>query len=218
MQKHTILIVDDDQSSIEILSEALGDDYEIVFALNGSQALSTAFDERVDLILLDLVLPDMSGYSVCRSLKANPAVKDVPVIFITAMGDAEQEAAGLELGAVDYISKPIQPVIVRLRVRNHLELKIQRDALEQKNRELQEAITKIDLLSGLIPICAECKKIRNDSGYWEQIEQYLKAHSGVIFSHGLCPTCAEKARSDFAKATGIITRWDDEGPKSGNIE
>jgi response regulator RpfG family c-di-GMP phosphodiesterase len=216
MEKHTVLIVDDDQSSIEILSEALGDDYEIVFALNGAQALSTAYNERVDLILLDLVLPDMSGYSVCRSLKAHPVVKDVPVIFITAMGDAEQEAAGLELGAVDYISKPIQPMIVRLRVRNHLELKIQRDALEQKNKELHEAIGKIDLLSGLIPICAECKKIRNDSGYWEQIEYYLHTHSGVAFSHGICPTCAEKARSDFAKSSDIIIKWKSENQKSGN--
>jgi DNA-binding response OmpR family regulator len=192
MKNQTILIVDDDLSSIEILSQTLEGDYEILFAQSGKEALMTAYSEPLDLILLDLVLPDMSGYSVCRSIKAHPTVKTVPVIFISAMGDAEQETAGLELGAVDYITKPFHPSIVRLRVRNHLEMKAQRDALEEKNRELHEAIGKINLLSGLIPICAQCKKIRNDKGYWEQIESYLKEHSTATFTHGICPECSSK--------------------------
>jgi PleD family two-component response regulator len=200
MERQTILIVDDDLSSIEILSEALEGDHEVLFALTGKEALSTAYTEPLDLILLDLVLPDMSGYAVCRSLKNNPSTKGVPVIFITAMGDTEQEAAGLELGAVDYITKPFNPAIVKLRVRNHMEMKKQRDILEQRNRELHEAIGNINLLSGLIPICAECKKIRNDSGYWEQIESYLRSHSGATFSHGLCPECAGRARVAYTKA------------------
>ncbi len=201
MKRQTILIVDDDASSIEILSQALEGDYEILFAMSGKEALTTAFTEPIDLVLLDLVLPDMSGYSVCRSLKSHPSLSDVPIIFITAMGDAEQESAGLELGAVDYITKPFHPVIVRLRVRNHLELKAQRDALAAKNLELHEAIGKINLLSGLIPICAQCKKIRNDSGYWERIETYLRTHSGATFSHGLCPECAASARTEFQKVS-----------------
>jgi DNA-binding response OmpR family regulator len=195
MKRQTILIVDDDLGSIEILSEALEGDYEILFAQNGTDALTTAYSEPVDLILLDLVLPDMSGYSVCRSIKAHPTIKTIPIVFISAMGDVEQETTGLELGAVDYITKPFQPSIVKLRVRNHLEMKAQRDALEEKNRELHEAIGKINLLSGLIPICAQCKKIRNDKGYWEQIESYLREHSTASFTHGLCPDCAGKQKA-----------------------
>jgi DNA-binding response OmpR family regulator len=207
MGRQTVLIVDDDPSSIEILSEALEGDCDVLFALTGKEALTTAYTEQIDLILLDLVLPDMSGYAVCRSLKNNPSTKAVPVIFITAMGDTEQEAAGLELGAVDYIAKPFHLAIVKLRVKNHLELKAQRDVLEQRNRELHEAIGKINLLSGLIPICANCKKIRNDSGYWEQIESYLKTHSGATFSHGLCPECASRAKEEYSKAREKIEEW-----------
>lgn len=213
MERQTVLIVDDDLSSIEILSEALEGDYDVLFALTGKEALTTAYTEQLDVILLDLVLPDMSGYAVCRSLKNNPSTKAVPIIFITAMGDMEQEAAGLELGAVDYIAKPFHPAIVKLRVKNHLELKAQRDTLEQRNRELHEAIGKINLLSGLIPICANCKKIRNDSGYWEQIESYLKTHSGATFSHGLCPECAQKAREEYSKTREKIEKGDVSGSR-----
>lgn len=126
-----ILVVDDAPVNIQILNEALKSDNRIFFATNGADALKIAANTMPDLILLDIMMPDMDGYEVCRRLKADPLLKDIPVIFITAMSQHESETAGFELGAVDYIAKPFSPSIVRLRVRNHLELKRQRDMLSQ---------------------------------------------------------------------------------------
>lgn len=124
-----LLIVDDAPINIQLLNDVLKDDVRVFFATNGSDALKIASTTIPDLILLDIMMPEMDGYEVCRKLKTDPLLRDIPVIFITAKSQQEDEATGLELGAVDYITKPFSPGIVRLRVRNHLELKRQRDLL-----------------------------------------------------------------------------------------
>jgi diguanylate cyclase (GGDEF)-like protein len=126
-----ILVVDDEVSNIELLSAALEDEYEICFATSGAEALELARSVLPDLILLDVIMPGMDGYAVCLEIKADPLLADVPVIFTTALGDQEAEVKGLELGAVDYVAKPIAPVIVRARVRNHIEMKRMRDQLAE---------------------------------------------------------------------------------------
>ncbi|OGU17921.1 MAG: histidine kinase [Geobacteraceae bacterium GWC2_53_11] len=190
--KAKLLIVDDTATNIQILNEALEGEFETFFALNGVDALKTAQAVLPDLILLDVMMPAMDGFEVCSRLKEDPQLKDIPVIFITALGQPEEESRGLTLGAVDYVTKPINPALVLLRVRNHLELKNQRDALERRTRELEKALAEIKLLQGIIPICASCKKIRDDKGYWQQVEVFIMNHSEAEFSHGLCPACAEK--------------------------
>jgi len=141
--KQKILIVDDTPENIQILMETLKDDYKIVAAINGEKALKMA--EMVpfpDIILLDIMMPGMDGYEVCNRLKNNEKTKNIPVIFITALSEEEDEAKGLALGAVDYIAKPINPELVKARVRNHLELKGYRDHLEklvgERTREVME--------------------------------------------------------------------------------
>ena len=191
-EKQKIFIVDDTPANIQILDETLKDEYEIYFALNGKDALQNAAAMIPDLILLDIMMPEMDGYEVCRTLKNNSLLKDIPVIFITALDQADHETKGLELGAVDYITKPFNPAIVRLRVKNQLELKKHRDGLALRNAELQEALAKIKTLSGLLPICASCKKIRDDKGYWNRIETYISDHSEAEFSHSICPECTKK--------------------------
>jgi len=191
-EKQKIFIVDDTPANIQILDETLKDEYEIYFALNGKDALQNAAAMIPDLILLDIMMPEMDGYEVCRTLKDNSLLKDIPVIFITALDQADHETKGLELGAVDYITKPFNPAIVRLRVKNQLELKKHRDGLALRNAELQEALAKIKTLSGLLPICASCKKIRDDKGYWNRIETYISDHSEAEFSHSICPECTKK--------------------------
>jgi diguanylate cyclase (GGDEF)-like protein len=124
-----ILIVDDEVSNIEILSAALEEEHEICFSTSGEEALEVARTVMPDLVLLDVLMPVMDGYEVCRQLKADPLLADVPVIFTTALGDQEAEVRGLELGAIDYVTKPVSPVIVQARVRNHLEMKKMRDQL-----------------------------------------------------------------------------------------
>jgi PleD family two-component response regulator len=197
-EKQKILIVDDTPTNIQILNELLTDEYEIYFAVNGKDALQNAATVIPDMILLDIMMPEMDGYEVCRTLKKNRLLKDIPVIFITALNQADHETEGLELGAVDYITKPFNPAIVRLRVKNQIELKRHRDALALRNAELQEALAKIKTLAGLLPICASCKKIRDDKGYWTQIETYIRDHSEAEFSHGICPECMKKLYPDFA--------------------
>ena len=136
-----ILLVDDAPTNIQVLNETLKDDYRLFFATNGRDALRLVSESPPDLIILDVIMPDMDGYEVCRALKANAALQDIPIIFITAMRQQEDEVVGLELGAVDYITKPFNPAIVRLRVRNHIELKRQRDFLAR--------LSNLDGLTGI---------------------------------------------------------------------
>lgn len=126
-----ILIVDDQVSNIQLLAAMLGDDYRVRVATSGPDALEIAESApQPDLILLDIVMPDMDGYEVCRRLKANPATQNIPVIFITALSSEADEERGLNLGAIDYIAKPLSAPIVRARVRNHAILKRKADLLE----------------------------------------------------------------------------------------
>lgn len=129
MSKATILIVDDEVSNIEIMNAVLEDDYEIYFSTSGQQALDTARATPPDLILLDVLMPGIDGFEVCRQIKDDPVLADIPVIFTTGLGDTDHEMRGLSLGAIDYVTKPIQPAILRARVGNHVELKRLRDQL-----------------------------------------------------------------------------------------
>ena len=198
-RKQTILIVDDVPANIEILGETLSPDYEVLFAVNAGDALEVVSKQIPDMVLLDIIMPEMDGYDLCRILKKAPQFKDIPIIFLTTLDVVQEETKGLELGAVDYITKPFIPSIVKLRVKNHLELKQKRDALEERNKELQKAMAQIKTLSGLIPICSSCKKIRDDKGYWNQLETYIHEHSDADFSHGICPECIEKLYPEYHK-------------------
>ena len=117
-----ILAVDDEASNLQLLRQILQDHYRLLFAKDGARALELARQERPDLVLLDVMMPGMSGYEVCASLKANPDTAAIPVIFVTALTDTADELEGFEAGAVDYITKPVSPPIVRARVRTHLSL------------------------------------------------------------------------------------------------
>lgn len=154
-ERHKILIIDDTPANIQVLNEVLQGTYVIFFATNGPDGIRLAHREEPDLILLDIMMPEMDGYEVCTRIKADPRTRQIPVIFITAMGNQEDEAKGLEAGAIDYITKPVSPPIVKARVKNHLELKRHRDVLDkliveldQKNRELT-MLAKNDALTGL---------------------------------------------------------------------
>ena len=126
----TLLVVDDATSNIELLLETLGKDYAVRIAADGVAALTIVKKARPDLILLDIMMPGMDGFEVCRQLKDDPETRGIPIIFITALSEIVDEARGLALGAVDYITKPFNPAIVRARVHNHLELKAHQDHLE----------------------------------------------------------------------------------------
>ncbi len=137
----TVTIVDDTKANIDILLETLGGDYDMTVAMDGESALDDLAVSVPDLILLDIMMPGIDGYQVCAQLKSDPKTKDIPVIFITALSEDQDEAKGLLLGAVDYIRKPFCPELVKIRVKNQLELKNYRDRLEElvkeRTRELE---------------------------------------------------------------------------------
>ncbi len=133
-----VLVVDDTPANIDILLEGLGSEpYEVAVAIDGEAALEFVADTVPDLVLLDVMMPGIDGYEVCKQLKENPATAKVPVIFLTALDKVENKSAGFERGGVDYVTKPFEIVEVRARVRTHLELSLSRDALSQQNEILE---------------------------------------------------------------------------------
>jgi diguanylate cyclase (GGDEF)-like protein len=140
-KKGRILIVDDAMENIQILHQALQDDYDVLFAMNGQKALHMAQHQLPDLILLDAMMPDMDGYAVCAALRADEATRDIPIIFVTALKTPEDETRALSAGAADFISKPVNAAVVRARVRTQLTVKFQADALRE--------LTLTDALTGV---------------------------------------------------------------------
>jgi putative two-component system response regulator len=149
--KNRLLIVDDEPTNIHILSNILSEDYEIRAANNGERAIEAAKSQSPDLILLDMIMPGLDGLQVCKLLRENEATKDIPVIFVTSMSDPANEELGLQAGAVDYISKPVSPPIVKARVKIHLQnrltvkfleglLSSQTTSLEQAKNQAQSLL------------------------------------------------------------------------------
>ena len=130
-KKGRILIVDDAMENIQILHQALQDEHDVLFAMNGAKALHIAEHQLPDLILLDAVMPDMDGYAVCAALRASSVTRDIPIIFVTALKTPEDETRALDAGAADFISKPVNAAVVRARVRTQLTVKRQSDALRE---------------------------------------------------------------------------------------
>ena len=130
-----ILVVDDTPTNLQLLTDLLADSYRVRVAASGLRALAICHaDPQPDLILLDISMPELDGYEVCRRLKAQAQTRDIPIIFLTARTDAQDEHLGLSLGAVDYISKPISPAILLARVRTHLQAKASADFLRDTNQ------------------------------------------------------------------------------------
>ncbi|BCS97962.1 two-component system response regulator [Desulfoluna limicola] len=134
MEKWTILIVDDEPINREVIKHILKAHYNLIFAENGFKALALASSQLPDLILLDVMMPEMNGYQACRSLKKDPRTRNIPVIFVTAMTETDDEKTGLEIGAADYITKPISPPILKARIATHLALYNQNRTLDAKVR------------------------------------------------------------------------------------
>jgi putative two-component system response regulator len=142
-KKATILVVDDTSDNLALMSNLLKTDYKVKVANSGERALKIAASENVpDLILLDVMMPGMDGYEVCQLLKSNPATRHIPVIFLTGKTAVEDEKRGLEMGAVDYLTKPISPPIVLARVKIHLDLKAHSDFLRDKNDFLEMEVSR----------------------------------------------------------------------------
>jgi two-component system sensor histidine kinase/response regulator len=181
-EKASVLVVDDNETNIDILMEILGDEHEVSVALDGERALEVVEEQPPDIILLDVMMPGMDGYEVCRRLQEKESTRKIPVIFVTSRGEVEDEAMGFEAGGVDYITKPVSPAIVRARVRTHLNLKRYGRELERQNdilREnarLQEEIEQInrhDLKNPLSAMISIPRMIIDRNGVTEKQKELL---------------------------------------------
>lgn len=186
-----ILLVDDLPRNLQVLALLLDRaGYRISMAMSGPQALAMVAQDAPDLLLLDIMMPGMDGLEICRRLKADPDHADIPVIFLTAKAELEDLEAGFRLGAVDYVTKPFRGGELLARVATHVSLRQALRRERELRRSLEDTLAQVKTLSGLLPICAKCKKIRDDNGYWNQIETYISAHSAADFTHGICPDCS----------------------------
>jgi DNA-binding response OmpR family regulator len=208
-----ILIVDDSPDSRRLLETMLtasghadlllAESARDAFHLLGMEE-SGAQDPAIDLILLDISMPVLDGLEACRLIKAVGRLRDVPVIMVTAMTDPAFLVSAFEAGAMDYITKPVKKVELLARIGSALKLKkaserckTQKVALETLNAELRQALQEVKVLRGFIPICMSCKKIRDDKGFWQQLESYIQQRSEALFSHGVCPDCYQKLSEQY---------------------
>lgn len=189
-----ILIAEDDLTSRVMLVAVLKKyGHEAVPTVNGVEALETMLkSDAPRLAILDWMMPEMSGLDVVRRIRADTTVSQPYLILLTAKGEKSDIVVGLETGADDYLVKPFHPAELKARVGAGIRLIEMQDRLAEKVNELRQALEDINTLQGFLPICMHCKKIRNDKGYWEQVEAYVGRHSNAIFSHGICPECMQK--------------------------
>jgi DNA-binding response OmpR family regulator len=199
--KDVILIIDDNITNISVLVEYLkSQEYETITALNGETGLKRASFAKPDLILLDVMMPDLDGFETCRRLKTNDSTNQIPVMFLTSLSEVSDKVKGFQAGGVDFITKPFQIEEVLARVETHLtirRLQVRLEAanmeLQIRNGELQEALATIKTISGLVPICAWCNsKIKDESNRWISVADYLHKKTDVQLSHGICPDCMAK--------------------------
>jgi DNA-binding response OmpR family regulator len=194
-----ILVVDDDPdirfATVRLLGKA---GYSVTEADTGEKGLCLVRQTHPDLVLLDVMLPDTDGYEICRIIKTDAELKDTYVILLSGKKTgSDDQSEGLEIGADGYVARPVSNRELLARVQSMVRIiRAERDR-DRLIGELQEALANIRTLRGLLPICCHCKKIRDDKGYWSQLEKYIHEHSDAEFSHSICPDCLGKLYPDY---------------------
>ena len=188
-----ILIAEDDPVSRYVLEAMLKNwGYDLVVTGNGLEAWEALqANDAPQLAVLDWMMPGLDGVEVCRRSRQMTATKSVYIILLTAKAEKNNIVEGLEAGANDYVIKPFAREELRARVGvGERVINLQND-LAARVTELQEALSQVKQLQGILPICSHCKKVRDDKNYWQQVESYISAHSEAQFSHSICPDCFE---------------------------
>jgi DNA-binding response OmpR family regulator len=196
------LIADDDRGGALILSRMLTRwGFDTVTAHDGNAAWGVLESETPpSLAILDWMMPDVDGPELCRRIRNEDTLKHLYVLMLTSRDTRADLIAGLEAGADDYLVRPFDPDELRARLHVGLRVLSLQERLAQRVAELQDALTRVKQLHGLLPICSYCKRIRSDTNYWQQVESYIAEHSEAQFSHGICPACFEHVMGDLDKA------------------
>jgi sigma-B regulation protein RsbU (phosphoserine phosphatase) len=189
-----ILIAEDDFTSRTLLAGVLKKNgHEVVETVNGAAAWDALqLPDAPRMAILDWMMPEMDGPAVVCRVHALKADCPPYIIMLTTKGEKADIIAGLDAGADDYISKPFDAGELRARIEVGRRLVEMQDSLAAKVRELHQALDQIKTLRGILPICSSCKKIRDDQGYWNQVEVYVRDHTEAEFTHGICPECVKK--------------------------
>lgn len=198
-----VLLIEDNLADAQLIIEILKEDpentIEVRYADNMARGLEAITNGNVDIVLLDLTLPDSSGYDTFMTVQKHNST--LPVIVLTGQDDMELALRIVRDGAQDYLVKNLVDYTMLARsIRYSIERK---QALLEKDRlivQLREALANVKTLSGLLPICASCKHIRDDKGYWQQVESYIQQHSAAVFTHSICPKCTRKLYPTVAAA------------------
>jgi phosphoserine phosphatase RsbU/P len=201
-----ILIAEDEPVSrlrLETTLERSG--FECISVENGAEAWRVLQTESPpNLMILDWMMPELDGVEVIRRLRNSPTCFGAYVILLTGRNSRSDVVSGLEAGADDYITKPFDPAELLARVQVGVRGVNLREALASRVRELEQALSRVRRLQGLLPICSYCKKIRDDRNYWRQVESYISEHSEAAFSHGICPDCYQRVVA--AQLQGVKAR------------
>jgi DNA-binding response OmpR family regulator len=199
------LIAEDDPVTRKILESNLRKiGWDVITATDGADAwriLGNLDGQKApELVLLDWMMPGLDGIEICRKLRSTPGFELVYIILLTSRADKEDLAMGLTAGANDYITKPFHPIELESRVRVGQRMVKLQTSLAVRIKELEEALSEVKRLQGLLPICSYCKKVRNEENYWQQVEAYLGSHSDVKLTHGVCPDCYAKIMKELDEA------------------
>ncbi|MCX5829217.1 MAG: response regulator transcription factor [Deltaproteobacteria bacterium] len=194
-----ILIAEDDLTSRTVLTAVLKKQgHDVAATVNGAEAWQAMQQpDAPRMAILDWMMPEMDGPEIVRRVRALQTDRPPYIIMLTAKGEKADIIAGLDVGADDYLAKPYDPGELRARIRVGQRILELQAAMVDKVQELQKALNEVRTLRGIIPICASCKNIRDDKGYWNQVEAYIRDHSEAEFSHGICPECLKKLYPEF---------------------
>lgn len=189
-----ILIADDEPVSRQVLDRILQKwGYETVVARNGEEAwVEIQQDNAPRLAILDWMMPGMNGIEICVRARRSPVLQSIYIILLTVRQDAGDIVQGLRAGADDYVVKPFDMEELHARLQVGMRIIRLQDALTARVADLEKALSKVQQLQGLLPICAYCKKIRDDKNYWQQVEAYISQVTNARFSHSICPECYER--------------------------
>jgi len=197
----SILVVDDSletRSALQLILEGAGyrqvllaeSAHEAFQRLSLAHASAPAND--IEVILMDIMMPDMDGVEACRRIKSDRRYRDLPNLMVTAMKAGAFLETAFAAGAVDYVTKPINRLELLTRIGSALKLKREMDQRKAREEMLEQALQEIKVLRGILPICARCKKIRDEQGQWHSVESYIKDHTEADFSDLICPDCLDK--------------------------
>ena len=194
-----VLIADDDRVTAQILARTLQRwGHETTVIGDGTEALEhLRASKAATLAILDWMMPGLDGPEICRRVRAELPLANMYLLLVTAREGRGDLVAGLDAGADDYVIKPFDAEELRARVAVGIRVLSLQEKLADRVAELQTALSNVKQLQGLLPICSYCKRVRGDDQYWQQVEGYLVAHSGMQFSHGICPSCYEGLKAQL---------------------